>query len=115
MHVQCSGQIIDPRHMQMHRAQRDEHPGRRDAASALGQQPAVHGHRLRAVFAQVHRAQDPVAAQRIFGAAMRRRRELDRIVVPGNHGVEQAHRVAMRDKVLPLHFRQHAGHGRIDP
>ena len=46
-------------------------PGRRDFAVALREQAAVHGHRLRAVFAQMHGAQHAVAAQRIVGATVR--------------------------------------------
>ena len=47
--------------------------GAHAAARRAREQTAVHGHRLRAVFAQVHRAQPAVAAQRIVGAAVRRR------------------------------------------
>ena len=68
VHVERAGEIVDARDPELDRAQRHEKPRRGDAAGGARDQPAVHGHRLRTVFAQVHRAKPPVAAERIVGA-----------------------------------------------
>ena len=58
-----TGQVVDARDVQLDAAQRDQHARARAAAAGRArEQAAVHGHRLRAVFAQVHRAQPVVAS-----------------------------------------------------
>ncbi len=101
VHVERSGQIVDALDRELDRAQRDEKPGRRDTARGARDEPAVHGHRLRTVFAQMHRAQPPVAAQRIVGAPVRIAARVDVVFGPGDDVVEQAHRALVRDQRAP--------------
>ena len=60
-----------------HRAQRDQQARHRGRAVALREQTAVHRHRLRAVFAQMQRAQPAVAAQRVVGVPVRLARRVN--------------------------------------
>src|SRR5690606_20561388 len=58
----------------------------------------MHRHRLRAVFAQMHRAQLAIAAQRMVRIAMPPGTQADAGLIPLEHLVPQAHVALMRDQ-----------------
>src|SRR5690606_37350949 len=100
-------QVVDAGDVQLHAAQRDQHARLRRAAGFARAQAAVHGHRLRAVLAQVDRAQAVAGAQRVAGVAVAARAQADRAFVPVDHLVPQAHCALVRDEGEDLATADH--------
>src|SRR5690606_11682530 len=83
---------------QLHAAQRDQHAGPGRIAGVARAQAAVHGHRLRAVLAQVDRAQAVARPQRVRGVAMAVGTQAYPLRIPFGDFVPQAHRTLARDE-----------------
>ena len=69
------------------------------AALAAGAADAVHGHRLCAVFAQVHGAQLAVGAQGMRGVAVIVCAQLNRLRIPLQNFIPQAHRALVGNEL----------------
>ncbi len=106
MHVERTRQVVDALDLEFDPAQRNEVTRSGSAARGAGDEPAVHGHRLGAVLAQVQCAQAAVASQGMVHAPVRRRAHVDRRRIPRHDVVEQAHRARVRDEPAPVVVRR---------
>ena len=81
--VQVTVQMIDVFLEQLHIAQTDQSArAHADDAAHACQQAAVHGHRLRAVFSQVHRMQTVFTAQRVVRTCVAGADRVEVLLVP---------------------------------
>src|SRR5690554_1019563 len=106
---QRAGELIDARAVELHAAQRHQHPGAHAAPGPARAQAAVHGHRLCAVLAQVHGAQHAAAAQRVRRVAVVARVQPDACGVEVDDLVPQAHGVLVRYQAEDFVAGDHRG------
>jgi hypothetical protein len=104
------GDIVQKVAVQLDRPHGNEKSRFRLPACGARRECSMHGHRLRAVLAQMQGAQASVrASQGIVWASMRRGGQLDVLRIPADNGIEQAHCALVGDERGDRLKRLHGG------
>ena len=89
--------VVEAARVQFERSHRADIAGPRGWGLVAAEQRAVQCHRLRGVLDTVHGGELLARAQRVGRIAVRPRAAVDRICVPADHLVQQAHAAGVRD------------------